>query len=269
MIGVDPTALIPLQITALVILVGMAIILGVREKKRIKNNINITASGRNIIASASLVEASSPTDEDMNKLKLLWFNFLLTIGLIAALMSGIIPSALIFMIAVSIALTVNFPNVKDQLGRIKEHSPSALLMASIILAAGVFLGVLTGTKMLDALAISLTTLLPVSIVPYLHIIIGFLGVPFELILNTDAYYFALLPVVEQVVHAHGVAAQSTAYAMLIGNIVGTFVSPFSPALWLALGLAGAEMGKHIMYSFFWLWGLSIVLLIIAMLMGIV
>jgi CitMHS family citrate-Mg2+:H+ or citrate-Ca2+:H+ symporter len=247
----------------------MAIILGMREKKRIKFKVNDTQNSVNSDNNKSITGTYTLVDENVDKPKLLWFNALLTLGLIATLMSGIIPAALIFMIAVSIALTVNFPNVKSQFERIKAHSPSALLMASIILAAGVFLGILTGTKMLDALAVSLTTLLPTVIIPYLHIIIGFFGVPFELILNTDAYYFALLPVVEQVVHVHGVSAQSTAYAMLIGNIVGTFISPFSPALWLALGLAGLEMGKHIMYSFFWLWGFSIVILILAMLMGVI
>ena len=272
-IGVDPTALwhtlIPVQAAALAILICMATILGMREKKRIKFKVNDTQNSGNSDNNKSITGTYTLVDENVDKPKSLWFNALLTLGLIATLMSGIIPAALIFMIAVSISLTVNFPNVKSQFERIKAHSPSALLMASIILAAGVFLGILTGTKMLDALAVSLTTLLPTVIIPYLHIIIGFFGVPFELILNTDAYYFALLPVVEQVVHVHGVSAQSTAYAMLIGNIVGTFISPFSPALWLALGLAGLEMGKHIMYSFFWLWGFSIVILIIAMLMGVI
>ena len=39
--------------------------------------------------------------------------------------------------------------------------------------------------------------------------------------------------------------------MVIGNIVGTFVSPFSPALWLAIGLAEQETWVHIlnMHSF--------------------
>lgn len=38
--------------------------------------------------------------------------------------------------------------------------------------------------------------------------------------------------------------------MVIGNIIGTFVSPFSPALWLAIGLAEANMGTYIKYAFF-------------------
>ncbi|HDH4059708.1 TPA: citrate transporter, partial [Staphylococcus aureus] len=67
----------------------------------------------------------------------------------------------------------------------------------------------------------------------------------------------------------GVPSVSTAYSMVIGNIIGTFVSPFSPALWLAIGLAEANMGTYIKYAFFWIWGFAIVMLVIAMLMGIV
>ena len=45
-------------------------------------------------------------------------------------------------------------------------------------------------------------------------------------------------------------------------VYGTFVSPFSPALWLAIGLAEANMGTYIKYAFFG-WGFAIVLLLIA------
>ena len=151
--------------------------------------------------------------------------------------------------------------------RIKDHAPNALLMTAIILSAGSFLGILGGTGMLDSLAVDLVKLLPDFIVPKLHILIGFLGVPFEIILNTDAYYFALFPVIEQIVTSNGVDSLSATYAMVIGNIIGTFISPFSPALWLALGLAGCNMGKHIRYSFFWMWAFSIILMIIAEMMG--
>ena len=57
-----------------------------------------------------------------------------------------------------------------------------------------------------------------------------LGVPLGLLTSTDAYYFAVLPIVEQTAGQLGVPSVSTAYSMVIGNIIGTFVSPFSPAL---------------------------------------
>lgn len=123
--------------------------------------------------------------------------------------------------------------------------------------------------MLNAIAKDVVAILPESILPYLHLIIGFLGVPFELVFSTDAYYFGLLPIVEQITTQAGVAPTSTGYAMLIGSIVGTFISPFSPALWMGLGLANLSMGAHIRYSFFWIWGISAITLLGAILIGVV
>jgi citrate-Mg2+:H+ or citrate-Ca2+:H+ symporter, CitMHS family len=71
------------------------------------------------------------------------------------------------------------------------------------------------------------------------------------------------------VNVFGGTSLSVAYAMIIGNIIGTFVSPFSPALWLSLGLAGLEMGRHIRYSFMIMWGFSIVLLVVAITLGVI
>lgn len=121
--------------------------------------------------------------------------------------------------------------------------------------------------MLTSIAEDMVSILPSAVSSQIHIIIGLLGMPFELLLNTDAYYYGLLPVVEQIASTFGTAPQSTAYAMIVGNIVGTFISPFSPALWMGLGLAGAELGKHIKYSFFWLWGVTLVLLGVAFTLG--
>lgn len=183
------------------------------------------------------------------------------------MVAGIIPAGLAFMIGVCLALPLNFKKANDQNKTIQKHAPNALTMATIILAAGSFLGILNGTGMLNSIAEDVVNILPSFIAPYLHLILGILGVPFDLLLSTDAYYFALLPIAEQIGVTFGIPSISMAYAMIIGNIVGTFVSPFSPALWLAIGLAGVEMGKHIRYSFLWMWGISIALVIIAFIMG--
>ncbi|UJW56924.1 citrate transporter [Bacillus sp. A116_S68] len=270
-LGVDPNILwrplIPLQIIAILLLILLGVLLGIREKRRISRYYGTEDAATEEMS----YERSDSQEENANlrRPKLLWLNLMLTMGLVALLVWGLIPAGFVFMIGLSIALPLNYPKVDIQMERIRAHAPNALLMASIILAAGSFLGILSGTGMLDSLAVDLVTFLPNSVVPYLHLIIGVLGVPFELILNTDAYYFALLPVVEQIVTGFGVDAASAAYAMMIGNIIGTFISPFSPALWLGLGLAGLEMGKHIRYSFFWMWAFSLVLIVIAIVMGII
>lgn len=201
--------------------------------------------------------------------KLLWFNLLLTLAVVGLLMSGLLPAGLIFMLAVSIALPINYRNMDLQMDRIKAHAPSALMMAAIILAAGSFLGILGNTGMLDSLAEDMVVILPTFLVPFLHYIIGFFGAPLELVLNTDAYYFALLPVVEQIVSTHGVDSITAAYSIMIGNVIGTFISPFSPALWLAVGLAGIEMGRYIKYAIFWVWGFSVLAMVAAFVMGII
>lgn len=266
--------LIPIQIIGMLLMIGLAVLLGIREKRRIirkYGSLEVAATLEAPAAAAPDASASVQTGpaNGLARPQLLWVNACLAIAVVGVLVAGIIPAGLAFMIGVSIALPLNFFKVNDQMERLRAHAPNALTMASIILAAGLFLGILNGTGMLTAIANDAVTILPGSIAPYLHIIVGLLGVPFDLILSTDAYYFALLPVVDQIASGFGVASLSTAYAMVIGNIVGTFVSPLSPALWLALGLAGLEMGRHIRYSLFWIWGISIVLVITAIFMGII
>ncbi|MDY0394450.1 SLC13 family permease [Virgibacillus halophilus] len=200
---------------------------------------------------------------------MLWFNFILTVAVIFVLVWGVIPAGFTFMIGLCIALPLNYPKIKDQTERIRTHAPNALTMASIILAAGSFLGILSGTGMLDAIAKDMVKVLPGFIGPYLHLVLGVIGIPLELLLSTDAYYFALLPVADSIGSGFSIDSLSMSYAMIVGNIVGTFISPFSPALWLALGLAGAEMGKHIRYSIFWLWGISLVLLLVSVVTGVI
>lgn len=270
-LGVDSSELwqplIPLQGVLLVLLIASAAFIGSLEKKRLEKK-GMLIEGVNF-DSFNLEEEIDAEAEALKRPKMLWFNLLLTFAVVATLMSGILPAGLIFMLAVSIALPVNYRNMNTQMDRIKAHAPSALMMASIILAAGSFLGILENTGMLNALAENIVVILPAFLIPYLHYIIGFFGAPLELVLNTDAYYFALLPVVEQVVSAHGVDSITAAYSIMIGNIIGTFISPFSPALWLAVGLAGIEMGRYIRYAFFWVWAFSILAMAVAFIMGII
>lgn len=184
-----------------------------------------------------------------------------------AMLTNIAPPEFAFMIGVSIALIINYKSVDEQMDRLKAHAPNALMMAVVIVGAGMFLGILDETGMLKAISTSFIHIIPQPVGPYIHIIVGIFGVPLDLLTSTDAYYFALLPIVKQTAAEFGVSQVSTAYSMVIGNIIGTFVSPFAPAVWLALGLAEANMGTYIKYAFFWVWGFAIVLLLIAMLIG--
>ncbi|WP_070884296.1 citrate transporter [Pseudomonas sp. D2-3] len=268
--GLDVTELwrplLVIQGTGVVLLVALAAFLGWREQRR------IAATDGTLMDDGSVGRVGAPgeiSDEEraLERPGRMWINFSLFVLVLAALFTGVLPAGYVFMIGLSLALLINYPNGKLQMQRIAAHSSAALGMGMIILAAGSMLGILSGTGMLTSIAQDLIKVLPAGMVGQLHIILGVFGFPMEFLLNTDAYYFGLLPVVMEVVENHGVAAPSVVYALMIGNIIGTFISPFSPALWLALGLARLEMGKHIRYSFWWMWGFSLALFATAWALG--
>ena len=90
--------------------------------------------------------SSDPEATPLKRPALQWFNLLLTVALMAALITSLLPIPVLFMIAFAIALMVNYPNVKEQQKRISEHAGNALNVVSMVFAAGIFTGILSGTK---------------------------------------------------------------------------------------------------------------------------
>ena len=267
--GIDVTQLwrplIAIQGIGVVLLIGLSALLGLREQRRIAAG--DTGAAGVLLDLMSDPQAPSAEALELQRPQLLWVNAGLLLLVLVSLFSGVLPAGYIFMIGLSVALVINYPGGTAQMQRISAHAPAALTMAMIILAAGSMLGILTGTGMLTAIAQDLVKILPASLLGQLHIVLGLFGLPMELLLSTDAYYFGMLPVTLEVLSGQGVETASVVYALIIGNIIGTFISPFSPALWLALGLAGLDMGRHIRYSLWWMWGFSLALFAAAWALG--
>ena len=158
------------------------------------------------------------------------------------------------MIGVSIALIINYKSVDEQMDRLKAHAPNALMMAVVIVGAGMFLGILDETGMLKAISTSFIHIIPQPVGPYIHIIVGIFGVPLDLLTSTDAYYFALLPIVKQTAAEFGVSQVSTAYSMVIGNI-GTFVVHLRQQ-YGCTWFSRSQHGHIYKYAFFWVWGFA-------------
>ncbi|MFU8815857.1 MAG: CitMHS family transporter [Pseudomonadales bacterium] len=257
--------LIPVQLAGALLLVMFSVILGRREQARVRAHgfhpAAPAAEGQGAVTPGAQAELERP--------RLLWPNLALLLTVLGTLVSGALPSAYVFMIGFALVLVVNYRSVPEQMQRMNAHAPNALLMGAIILSAGSLLGILNGSGMLRSIAADLVLILPAGIVPHLHLLIGAFGLPFDLLLSTDAYYFALLPIVEQIASTHGVAPTTTVYALVIGNVIGTFLSPFSPALWLALGLARLEFGKHLQYSLVPMWIFSLLLMGFAVAIGVI
>ena len=234
--------LIPLQGVGLVILLVFAAYMGMVEKR---HGAGINPTGEAALLDSSIVPADSNTTtadiEAMKRPKLLWFNGILTLIVILLLCFTKIPLYGAFMFGLAIALIVNFPGAKAQAKAIKMHADTALTMPMILLASGVFLGVLSGTKMMDNMASMLIALVPDFLGPHLQTVFGIFGVPIGMLLGTDSYFFGLVPLAISVGQKFGVNPQDMAMAMLISKNYGVLVTPHAATTFLACGLAGIEI----------------------------
>lgn len=266
-IGGDATELwvsmIPMQATALVFALLMAVYFSRIEIKRLqKEGINLDD------ISLEITETSEENNE-LKRPKLFAFNLILTVLVIALLVEGTIPTYMVFMFGLMIALAVNYPDMKTQNKRMMAHAPNCIGLTVTLLCAGVFLGIFANSGIIASMAQVLIDLLPTFLRQYLHIIAGVLGAPIGMIMGPDPYYYGVMPLIIQTVEPLGISAEAVARAMLIGENVALSVSPCVPTTFLAIGMAELELKDHIAFSFKYMWGVSILMLIFAIVTGIV
>jgi CitMHS family citrate-Mg2+:H+ or citrate-Ca2+:H+ symporter len=198
--------------------------------------------------------------------KLLWFNALLTVAVMVLLVLDILPLAYIFMAASAIAILVNFPRVKDQAERIVAHAPSIVGVVSMVLAAGVLIGVLEGTGMVTAMAEWVSASIPSSLGAFSAIITGLISMPMTFFLSNDAFYFGILPVLAESAATFGVDPVDMARASVTGQVVH-MQSPLVPAILLLVSLAGVNLGDHHKKVLWRAVIVSLVMLLVAVLIG--
>lgn len=268
-LGVEPNDLwsqiVPMQVVGLVLAVGTAIFWGFQEKKRIAK-----------LGDAAVEDAGkyddSDSEEKNNELarpKNFIFNVILTLAVIIVLVMDIFPSYYVFMVGCALGILVNYRGKKLQNSIIKSHAASGLTMASTIMCAGVFLGVLSKSGIMEKMAIMMAGVIPASMGKFLPVIIGVLSVPLALLFDTDSYFYGLLPVLISVGNQFGVNPAHIAIAMVVCRNCATFISPVAPATYLGIGLAGVEIKDHIKYCFGWQWGVSLICLVAGLILGVI
>ena len=268
-LGVEPNDLwgqiVPMQVVGLVLAVGTAIFWGFQEKKRIAK-----------LGDAAVEDAGkyddSDSEEKNNELarpKNFLFNVILTLAVIIVLVMDIFPSYYVFMVGCALGILVNYRGKKLQNSIIKSHAASGLTMASTIMCAGVFLGVLSKSGIMEKMAIMMASVIPAPMGKFLPVIIGILSVPLALLFDTDSYFYGLLPVLISVGNQFGVNPAHIAIAMVVCRNCATFISPVAPATYLGIGLAGVEIKDHIKYCFGWQWGVSLICLVAGLILGVI
>ncbi|NME27013.1 MULTISPECIES: CitMHS family transporter [Megasphaera] len=247
------------QVIGMMAGIAIAVIFGMKEKRRLGAElINIS------------LEPAPLSDEEaaLRRPKFFWFNLLLIIATVALLVKGTLPPAGCFMVALVIALMVNYPNLKTQGQLIDTHAKSALMMASVLFAAGIFTGIMKGAGMLNAMAQGLVTIIPDALAAHFAVIIGVISMPASLLFDPDSFYFAVLPVLAQAADAVGLAGVDLGRAAICGQMtLGFPVSPLTPSTFLLVGLAGVDFGEHQKHTFFWAWLVSLIILFAAVLVG--
>jgi len=250
---------IPAMLAGIVWVLVASYLIGKKERKRL-GIIHIEHEYTESAEIAATAEAKRPN--------LFWFNLILTILLIAALITTVLPLPILFMIAFAIALLVNYPRPQDQQERLLGHAKNVVMVSTMIFAAGIFTGILTGTKMIDSMAASMVSIIPDSLAGYLPLLVAITSMPLSLVFTPDAYYFGVLPIISQAATNFGIDPIEVGRAAILGQMTTGFpLSPLTASTFILVGMAGVDLGEHQRYIFKWAFGTTIVMTIVALLTG--
>jgi CitMHS family citrate-Mg2+:H+ or citrate-Ca2+:H+ symporter len=221
-------------IIGLIAVLCMAYFLGKKERKNVPE-----------IIQNRIPEATSDRESELERPKLFYVNIFLIVLAVAVLISGIAPPHIIFMVAFALAITINYPSPKEQGERINAHAKAALLMASILFAAGCFIGILQGSGMIEAMAQGMVSHIPEAVGSHLAVITGLISMPASLLFDPDSFYFGILPLISSTASHFGVASVEIGRAAIMGQMTTGFpVSPLTGSTYLLIGLTGVELGEH-------------------------
>lgn len=251
---------IPAMTGGLLFVFFIAYLMGRKERKRI--------GVARIDGQTIKEQAATDAEQSLKRPRLVWLNAILTVLLLVCLVIELIPVPVLFMIGFALAAMINYPDLKVQKERIAAYAGNALYVVTMIFAAGIFTGILTGTKMVDAMAAVLIDHVPDSLGSHWPLITALISAPLTFFMSNDAFYFGIVPVIAETASAYGVDPELIGRASLLGLPVHLF-SPLVPSTYLLVGMVGAELGELQRSFLRWACATCAVMIAFALIFGII
>ena len=231
---------------------------GMKERARLGV---LTLSDENIHKSVS----DDPEVAALKRPERFWINATLVAVLMVCLIMEVLPLAILFIIGTALALLINYKN-KEQQARIAANGANAMPVITMVFAAGIFMGILSGTKMVDAMAQIILSWVPESMGPRLALITALISLPGTFFMTNDAFYFGVLPVLAKAAATYGIDAAEMGRAALIGQ-GSHLLSPLVPSTYLLVGLNKVEFGDLQKFALLPAIGISLIWLATAVVLG--
>ncbi|MCQ9210373.1 CitMHS family transporter [Granulicatella seriolae] len=253
-------------LSVLYVIFYVAVRMGKQERKRLGV---IELSDQEL---EELTKIDDPETLEIRRPQNFIFNAVLTIGLIAWLVSGSfikaisVPPLLLFLVGTCIALMVNYPKLKDQSARIAANAGDAVQVVILVFAAGVFMGLFQDSGMAVALANSFVDLIPKQLAGFWGLIIAFISAPGTFFISNDGFYFGVLPVLAEAGSAYGFTNMQMALASLMGQAFH-LLSPLVAFIYLLLRLTGLDMGEWQKESAKYALGIFVIFVVTIVLFG--
>lgn len=255
--------LIPGMVLGALFVVFVAYHWGLKERKRLG-----VLELDNTAHAAQLAASEDPETEKLKRPQMFWFNLALTVVLMVCLIKEILPLGILFMIGTGIALLANYRSLKEQNERIIANGANAIPVVAMVFAAGIFMGIMSGTKMVDAMAKTIIGAIPATMGPHFASITALLSLPGTFFLTNDAFYFGVLPVLTKAAATYGISTAEMGRAALIGQGCH-LLSPLVPSTYLLVGLNKVEFGDFQKFALLPAICISILWFIVAIVLGLI
>ncbi|KKX57992.1 MULTISPECIES: CitMHS family transporter [Pseudomonas] len=262
-LGLDPGEFfIPLLPTMAVGALGVlctAFLLGRRERKII-GNVTLTSGGDDCYI-------ESIVGHSVNKNpKMVIPNLVLVLVVMVCLVTGLLHSVISFMLGFIIALSMNYPQLNLQKERMLAHAGNAMVVVLLVFAAGIFAGIFSGTKMVDAIAQLLVDVIPPSWGHLFPLVVAITSMPLTFLLSNDAYYFGVVPILANAAAAYGIDPIEIARASVLGQPVHQ-ISPLVASTLLLVGMIDRDLGDFQKSTIKWAVLLSLLMTCVSLLTG--